>query len=316
MLVVDISVLIINWNTKDMLQRCLNCVFASNTEGLSMEVVVVDNGSTDESREMIETQFPQTKLIANRENLGFAMANNQAHRESLGRNILLLNPDTEFPPELIAGLARFLDSKPNVGAVCPRYLLPDGRFSTRGHYCRLPTLMSSLLYYTVARPFGKKTPWVKSYLMEDELFNSPMPIEQPAAACLMVRRGSFDGDLLDNRFPLFFNDVDLCCRIWKKGYQIMYLPWYTLIHHQGTSVKRLRPLDSRRETYIGLIGYFEKHRPRYQLRILQLGLLLSLAVENLWILCSRLLQMDSSRPLFSFRWIWLVLVQRKSKFPL
>ena len=297
-----------------MLQRCLSCVFSSDIEGLSTEVIVVDNGSMDGSREMIETQFPQVKLITNRENLGFAMANNQAYRESRGRNILLLNPDTEIPPELIAGLARFLDSRPNVGAVCPRYLLPDGRFSTLGHYCRLPTLMSSLLYYTVVRPLGKKTRWVKSYLMQGEFFNNPMPVEQPAAACLMVKRRSFDGDLLDNRFPIFFNDVDLCCRIWKKGYQIMYLPDYTLIHHQGTSVKRLRPLDSRRETYVGLLGYFEKHHPRYQFQILQLGLLISIVVEKIVILLWRALRFRQMTGVFPFSWIWSVLVQRRSGF--
>lgn len=311
----DVSILVVNWNSKDMLQRCLDCVFASDTEGLLMEVILVDNGSTDGSREMIGDQYPQVKLIANGRNLGFTLANNQAYRESRGRNVLLLNPDTEIPLELVAGLSRFLDSKGDVGAVCPRYLLPDGRFSARFHYNRLPTLMSSLLHFTVAWPLGKRTRWVKSYLMEGESFDGPMPLEQPAAACLMVKRESVDGDLLDNRFPLFFNDVDLCRRIWENGYRIMYLPSYTITHYQSTSVKRLSALDSRRERYVGLLNYFEKHHPAHQFRILQVALFMSVFIENILIVLLEIPRGElGSKRIFPFSWIWSVLVRRRSGF--
>jgi len=127
----DLSVIIVNWNAKALLAACLESLFA-NGEGVTMELFVVDNASSDGSVEMVQRDFPEVILIANRENLGFARAANQAIRRSRGRHILLLNPDTLVMKQTLPGMVRFLDHQPLVGALGAKILTPNGSIDFRG----------------------------------------------------------------------------------------------------------------------------------------------------------------------------------------
>lgn len=227
---------------------------------IPVEVIVVDNASEDVSLyelESIVRAFPNAHLIRNADNVGYARANNQGMKMARAPYILLLNPDTRIHTECVEKLVAFLDEHPDTAAVAPKLLYPDGSLQLS---CRaFPTwdvvLFSALgldKLFPHSRTFGcyKMTWWD---------YNEVRIVEQPMASALLIRRTALDEiNGFDERFPVFFNDVDLCYRLFKAHWRIYYLPHAVVTHHHGASTQLL---GARLiwESHISLLRFYSKH---------------------------------------------------------
>lgn len=251
----DLSICLVNWNTKDMLRDCINSILATTVD-LKYEIFVIDNASSDGSVEMMQQEFPDIFLRSNEVNAGFSSANNQGIELARGRNILLLNPDTIVLNGALKKLSDFLDNTPTAGAVAPRLLNTDGtlQYSIR----KFPTLLTPFTENTILM----RTPLMKSYAFESRLgswgHKNLREVEQPAGAAFMLKRPVIETlGLLDSNYHMFFEDVDLCYRIRMNGWQIFYYPDAQIIHHAGQSVKKRHNIGE--EFYKSLRRYFRVH---------------------------------------------------------
>lgn len=242
----DVSVIIVNWNTRDLLASCLQGIL-DTAEDLTVEALVVDNASTDGSVEMVRERFPQACLIRNSENLGFARANNLAIGQSRGRYVLLLNSDARLVPGALSAMVQCLDADPGVGIVGVRLVFPDG--TPQFLYGRFPSLRTE--FRTL---FGMHR-WDLSWW--DQL-DRPREVDWVAGACLMVRRTMLDQiGVLDERFFFFGEEVDLCLRAARAGWRTCLAPSDPVVHVRagsgGQTAGRILRL------YRGKLQYFEKH---------------------------------------------------------
>jgi N-acetylglucosaminyl-diphospho-decaprenol L-rhamnosyltransferase len=231
----DLSVVIVSYNVREMLLACLRSLPAA-TAGLSVEVFVVDNASADDSVARVRAEFPDVRLTASRENLGFTRANNLALREARGRHVLLLNPDTEAEPGSLAALARFLDDNPAVGACGPMLLNTDGSLQKNG--ARFPTIARELLHATGL--WGLAPRYLErrlGYGRED--FTVPCPVDQVSGACLLVRGEVMrQVGMLDERFFMYYEEIEWCHRIRRAGWEVWYRPEARVVHHWMGSVRQ------------------------------------------------------------------------------
>ncbi|MBI2355815.1 MAG: glycosyltransferase family 2 protein [Candidatus Doudnabacteria bacterium] len=226
----DLSIVIVNFNTKKLLQKCLESVFASQTN-CQFEVLVSDNGSVDGSVEMVKAEFPKVKLLENKANLGFAKGNNAALKQASGRYILLLNSDTEVRPDTFDLSIKYMDSHSNVGALSPKILLPNGELDQAARR-KFPNPWNSFL-----RLFGFK---------QYSDYNATSPIDEEVeidsgvGAYLMVRKSVIDQvGLLDEQFFMYGEDLDWCWRIKEAGYKVMYYPKPVVIHYKYGSAQAI-----------------------------------------------------------------------------
>jgi GT2 family glycosyltransferase len=232
-----LSVIIVNYNVKAYLEQCLRTVFEA-LKGMEGDVFVVDNLSTDGSVEMVREKFPQVKLIANPDNVGFSRANNQAIRESTAEYTVLLNPDTVVGEDVFRKVVAFMDADPNIGGLGVKMIDGTGRFlpeSKRG----LPT--PTVAFYKIiglarlfprSRVFGR---YHLGHLPEDRA----APIEILSGACMFLRKKTLDEvGLLDEKFFMYGEDIDLSYRITLGGYANWYFPDARIIHYKGESTKK------------------------------------------------------------------------------
>lgn len=236
----DISVLVVSWNTVGLTMACLDSLAGSVGPETTYEVIVVDNGSTDGSVEMLRAR-EAVVLIENEGNVGYAAAVNQAYAKSTADLVLLLNSDIEFPQGSLGVLAEFLREHPEAMGVGPLYLNPDG--SPQQHHYRLPTL--GMLLGSNSAPLRRLPGVARSmrlYQMMDVDFSRAVRVEQPSASCLLLRREALPRDhLLDEQFPIFFNDVELGHRLAGQASGLWVVPDSTVIHVHGASTKLLGP---------------------------------------------------------------------------
>jgi GT2 family glycosyltransferase len=232
-----LSVIIVNYNVRAYLEQCLRTVYTA-LEGIEGEVFVVDNLSTDGSVEMVQEKFPQVKLIANQENVGFSRANNQAIRIALGEYVLLLNPDTVVGEDVFRKVIDFLDAHPKAGGLGVKMVDGTGRFlpeSKRG----LPTpqvaffkIIGLTRLFPRSKVFGR---YHLGHLPEDQA----APIEILSGACMFLRKRTLDEvGLLDENFFMYGEDIDLSYRITLGGYENWYFPDARIIHYKGESTKK------------------------------------------------------------------------------
>lgn len=227
----DISVVIVGWNAKHYLELCLESL-ATAPPRRSMEVIVVDNASADGSAEMIETRFPQVKLIKSKENLGFAKGNNVAIRQCQGRYIALVNPDVIVFPGCLDALADFLDQNPKVGNTGPRVLNPD---KTLQSTCRrFPTLWNNFCTASGLTTAFKKSRFFAGEHMLYFPHDRTLPVDVLVGCFSMIRREAFDEvGLLDENLFMYGDDVDWCRRCWNAGWQVVFFPGAEAIHDRG-----------------------------------------------------------------------------------
>jgi N-acetylglucosaminyl-diphospho-decaprenol L-rhamnosyltransferase len=292
----SIGVVIVSFNTCELLRSCLESLRGC---ALPLRVVVVENGSCDDSAAMVRADFPASELIAHEQNVGFAAGTNVGLRRlgvgsrelGVGEQpptpnpqlltpdyVLLLNPDTIVHPGAIEALATFLDAHPRVGAVGPRLLNTDGSVQLAAF--RFPTLSMTLLDLF---PPGQALPgrlygsWWHGRYPHEQCAEAPFPIDHPLGACMLVRRAVVEQvGLLDERFFMYSEEVDWCYRIRQAGWAIWQEPRARVTHVGGaaTSQFRSRMLIA---LYDSRLRFFRKHYSwrfiRWHLRIVQAGML-------------------------------------------
>jgi len=262
----DLSILIVNWNTCGRLRECLQSV--RDTAGaISHEVIVVDNASTDRSAEMVREGFPEVGLIASAENLGFARGNNLAYGRASGRHVLVLNPDVILLPGTLRGLVAFAERHSDLGCVSPGLLNPD-RTPQRKYFGRLPTLSTVFFLYTRPGLFLDRRLLRHRIRRRERYEDLGDPVEPTSftnggvgfCCTLIPRRIVEEIGFFDERFPIFFNDGDFAARLFRTGYPAYLLPQVQAIHYGGASVQRLNARIYHKEFAYGLRTYFRKHR--------------------------------------------------------
>lgn len=232
---VDLSVIILNYNTKDLLTKCLEAVFASELDGRQVEVLVVDNASTDGSGEMVKKEFPQVRLIQSQKNLGFSGGNNLGLKKAKGRYILFLNPDTEVFPEALVKMIEFMDGHPQVGVSTPKTLLFSGEMDPDCHR-GFPTPWASVCYFLgLERIFPKSRIFGQYHQFYLDL-NQVHEIDAGFGTFMFVRREALEeaGDW-DEDYFFYGEDLDLFYRIKKAGWKAMFYPEALLYHHKGAA---------------------------------------------------------------------------------
>ena len=233
----EISVLLVNWNTRDLVERCLD----SLRPGIgphAFETIVVDNGSTDGSTTGLRART-DIELIENAENRGFAEAVNQAYRRSSGRLVLLLNSDVELPSGAIDALVQLLADKPAAAGAAPLYRSAEGL--PQPFHFRFPSFLVTLANASAPlRRLPGMARRIRAQRMLDEDFSEPRPVPQPSASCLLLRRDVLDVDrVFDERYPIFFNDVQLARLLALKGHELWVTPESVVIHEEHASTRQL-----------------------------------------------------------------------------
>ena len=220
----ELSIIIVNYNTKDLILKCIESIKKSKPK-VSYEIIVIDNGS--------EEPPPSSKdyrLIKNKENLGFAKANNQGIRLAKGEYVLLLNSDTEVKKGSIDKLYEFAKAKRDVGVVAPRLLNPDG--SVQGSVFLTPTIWRNIRQYF----FGEEKLLTK-YAPDGE---SPQNVEIVSTAAFMITPAALKKvGFLSEKYFMFFEEFDYCRRVKEKGLKIVYFPTSEIIHYHGASGEKL-----------------------------------------------------------------------------
>lgn len=264
----DLSIIIVSWNTQDLLAKCLSSIF-NFTRSLDFEVFVVDNASTDNTPAMLQRDFPQVHLIANKDNLGFAQANNQAINQAQGNYILLLNPDTEVFDSSLSHLLDFMASHPEIDILGPKLLHSDK--TTQASLRRFPKFWDQFLILLKLHNFFPNLSPLKKYHMFDFSYDEPAPVDQIMGAAMLIRKELFDKiGLLDEKFWLLFEEVDFCRRAKNAGAKIYFTPQAQIIHHKGESFSQRQALSKQINFNRNLFRYFRKHKPYYQLVFLWL----------------------------------------------
>jgi len=247
-----LSVVIVTWNSAADIDNCLGSI----NFGHEFEIVVVDNASTDDTRARL-AQHHHLQLIQNSSNTGYAHANNQGIKAATGEYVLLLNPDTKTDLGALDILSDHLDKHPEVGAVAPRLVNPDG--STQDSIRSFPT-PGAVIWDTLgisrlfpkSRVFGR---WRMRYFD----YEKAAEVEQPMASCLLFRRAVLEKlGGLDEQFPIYYNDVDLSRRMSGAGWKTAYLPEARVVHRRGGSTLQVRP-KMIWETHRSLFRYLRKH---------------------------------------------------------
>ena len=250
-----VAVVILSWNTVELLRACL-CSLQEREQGVELEVLVVDNGSADGSAEMVEREFPAVQLLRNPENRGYAGGNNQGVAATDAPFVLLLNSDTEVTPGAIGRLRDHLIAHPELGAVAPRLSNPDG--SVQRACMRFPNLRVALLYDSLWERWFGRPKSVRRYFMEDFDHLHSCDVDQPPGACLLLPRAVWDAvGGFDESLWLFFNDVDLCKKIVAAGHRLHYLAEAEVVHHGGRSTSQFPEFV--RVWNVNRVRYYRKH---------------------------------------------------------
>jgi hypothetical protein len=228
-----LSIVIVNWNTCELLKQCLASVYA-NPPSVEYDIWVVDNASKDGSSEMVQECFPQVRLVNNGFNAGFAYANNLALRQAEGEYALLLNSDTIVKPNALQAMVQFMDDHSEAGAVGSRVLNPDGSLQVS---CYIePTLKNEFL-----RMFHLEGLFPgSSYKMTTWELEKAREVDILQGACLMLRGKTLEEvGLLDEDFFMYSEDYDLCTRIQKARWRLYWVPWAEIIHFGGQSTRQV-----------------------------------------------------------------------------
>jgi GT2 family glycosyltransferase len=251
-----LSIVILCWNDMAVIGDCLRSIY-EGTENLQFEVIVSDNGSVDGSIEFIRKSFPKTRLITNERNLGFADGNNAGIARSIGKYVLILNPDTIVEKGTLETLVQFAERHPNAGAFGCRVLNRDGSY--QGSARPFPTVFRDWIAALYLRPLA----YLSDRFIADKYIgwngDSERSVDWQSGCCVMFR-----GDVLkdlggfDGRFFYHFEEVDLCRRVWNAGYAIVYTPNAVITHLGGQSVGRF-PIRFALEKYRSRYRYFYKH---------------------------------------------------------
>ena len=276
-----LSVLIINWNTRQLLKECLQSIYQQSHQ-LRFEVIVVDNGSQDGSAQMVRQHFPQVRLLQNSHNVGFATANNQAAKLAQGEFLLLLNSDTVLHQPIFDQLVAFA-RQTKAGVVGPKLVNTDG--SLQPSAGSLPSLISIFSQQGLPLHKLRLSSWPVLQSASPEFYAHPRQVGWVSGACLLTPRKLYRQlSGLDETIFMYMEEVDYCARVQQTGRQIWLLPEVQVMHvGAGSSTTgRHRPIV---RLHQGLYYYFAKHHPRWQLVVLWLILLMGACLR--WVRAPR-----------------------------
>ncbi len=270
---IDLSIVIVNWNVRDLLQRCLESVHRAESDsggkvlvrahrgsdtggrsdaGLALQVIVVDNASNDDSAQMVRDDFPDVQLVINQTNRGFPAANNQGIAVADGRYVMLLNPDTEIVGHALTELVDFADRHRDVGMIGPQLLNPDG--SVQSSRRRLPTLTTAFLESTWLQPAIEDLQpstllslltaplrrALERYYVSDRPDDAIQDVDWITGAAMLARHEAIDEvGLMDEDFFMYSEELDWCRRFREAGWRVVYLPTAQIVHHVGKSSEQV-----------------------------------------------------------------------------
>jgi len=266
-----LSIIIVNWNVKPLIERCLSSIFLF-AKNLDYEILVVDNASSDTSRGYLEElakNKKQLKVILNEKNLGFARANNQAAKKAQGEFILFLNPDTEIRGGTLQKMVEFMKNNPDCGVAGCQMIGVDEKIqpSVRS----FPSFGSQVLIFLKLHHLFPFLPVVKRYFLSSFDYRKEQAVDQLMGAFFLTRRETMgEVGLFDEKFFTWFEEVDFCQRAKKANWQVIYTPKAQILHHGGESFKQVLSSKKQKIFNQSVIYYFKKHYPRYQSLVLEI----------------------------------------------
>jgi N-acetylglucosaminyl-diphospho-decaprenol L-rhamnosyltransferase len=251
----DLAVVVVNTNSGDEVRRCVKSVFEQSGD-IGMQVIVVDNDSTDGSAQEVLRAFPQVRLIQNDSNRGFPAAANQGMRASNSEFVLLINPDAEIQSGTLEGLLKVARDHPRAGAIGTLTRNPDGTVYPSAR--RVPTLAQGL-FHTLVAPFRPNNRWSRAYRMADWDRRSERQVDWVSGSSMLLRRAALEEvGIFDERFFMYVEDMDLCTRLRRGGWEVWFSPELEVEHIGGTATagRRRMTLEHSKSIY----HYFVKHR--------------------------------------------------------
>lgn len=252
----DLIVSIVNYNTKDFLYQCLHSIYSASIP-LDYQIYVVDNNSLDGSQEMVETCFPLVSLIRNKQNIGFARSNNRIIKNTNSKYVLILNPDIIVMSKSIENIINFMDMQYDVGALGCKLLNPDKsvQFSCR----RFPNALTIFLRGLYTNLWFPNAHIFRHYMMADWHHSTVAEVDWVMGSCLLLRRDAINEvGLFDENFFMYYEDVDLCLRMWEK-WKVCYFPHSYMLHHHLQESHRLSAARQRLIHMISAYRFFRKH---------------------------------------------------------
>ena len=278
----DLSIIIVNWNVRDLLDKCLASLHSADIaiepgdeDMPSAEIIVVDSGSADGSVDMVREKYPAVELLPQAENIGFTRGNNIGLERSRGRHLLLLNPDTEVTRDALPALLEFMKQQEQVGIVGPQTLNSDGSHqSTRRHF---PSLLTGLFESTWLAAWAPASV-ERHYRLLDTADGAIMEVDWVQGSALLMRRDVYrDIGGLDEGFTMYAEEMDFCRRAKDKGWPVFYHGGALVTHHGGKSSEQVGALKQI-HFQTSKLRYFRKHHgyPQY------VALRLALLAQFLW----------------------------------
>ena len=262
-----ISIVIVTWNARQFLEQCIRSIH-EETKNIPFDLIVVDNASTDGSQEMLQSDFPDVKIIRNEKNLGFSRANNQAMRNILDAAdsdfVLLLNVDTVIEDCAIERLVSHMEDNPELGAAGPALVLPNGKRQTGGAGY-LPGVLTGFNYFFfLSRLFPRMA---KPLFLNGSISTKrkkPVSVDWLSGACLMIRRNVIEKvGLMDESYFFYVEDIDWGRRMRREGIELHYLPWISVLHyHGGTQAKNTKGINT--QWLVLLHRYLKKEKGWFQ----------------------------------------------------
>jgi len=255
-----LSIIIVNWNTKDFLKKCLDSILLCKKD-FDYEIIIVDNSSTDQSQKIIENyklKAENLKTILNEKNLGFAKAVNQGIKLSKGEYILILNPDTTLKEDTLEKIVDFMEKNQSCGILGGKILNPDGtiQLSVR----KFPNLCSQVLILLKIHHFLLKIRCLRNYFALDFDYSKTQEVDQVMGSFFLIRSKVIkEIGLFDEKFFLWFEEVDFCKRAKNKGWKIYYYPQAEIFHQKAGSFSQVFPLKNQWRFNKSLLYYFKKH---------------------------------------------------------
>ncbi len=232
---VDLSIIIISFNTSNFLKKCLESVFENISRKINYEVIVVDNNSTDDSVEMVKDKFPKVNLIRSNKNLGFSKANNLGLKKAKGKYILFLNSDTVIYKNTIERMINFMNKTEDAGAATCKVLLVNGRIDDASHR-GFPTPWNSLCHFSGLSKIFPKLKILNGYNLNYMDLNKTHEIDALAGAFMLVKReAGSEAGWWDEDYFFYGEDIDFCYQLKKQGWKIYYVPDVAILHYKGVS---------------------------------------------------------------------------------
>ncbi len=267
----DISIIVVNYNTREMLLNCLRSIY-ENVAGFAYQLIVVDNGSQDGSAQAVRDHFPSVRLIACWRNLGFAQANNLAISEAKGRYLGFVNSDAILERGALNALVNFMETVPKAGLACGQLLNSDG--SKQNSFSNFPSFASELLNKSML-----KLIFPGRYPSKRQDYTEPRPVEAVIGAFFVARKQAVDEvGPMDEDYFLFLEETDWSLRMARAGWGVYHVPQARACHLQGGSLRQ-NPLAGRVEFYRARYTYFRKHKGTWAARFLKLSLVVRLLLD-------------------------------------